>query len=189
MEIYLFINCGSLANAESVASYLKNNNVITYLNMDIIDKTIVALYGVVLFDGYQKQLSTMFDNLMIKCQVLCSYQNNELANLLAHKVDDTFQRNNEVIFNMILRQDYSFYEPLENMFNKLSKELIKTLETFVKSNMNVIKTAEALYIHRNTLYYRLDIIKRVCELNIYDYDDIDLFYTYLKTRNRIHNCA
>jgi purine catabolism regulator len=39
-----------------------------------------------------------------------------------------------------------------------SRELIHTLETYFRHNSNVSQSAEALFIHRNTLNYRLERI-------------------------------
>lgn len=49
---------------------------------------------------------------------------------------------------------------------KNGTELITTLKFFLQHNCNLIKTAEALYIHRNTLIYRLNIIKRTLNDNL-----------------------
>lgn len=35
-------------------------------------------------------------------------------------------------------------------------DMLETMETFMRSNLNISETAKALYMHRNTLQYRLD---------------------------------
>lgn len=40
-------------------------------------------------------------------------------------------------------------------------ELVKTLRVFLEQNRNSTKAAKALYIHYNTLRYRLDRIKEI----------------------------
>jgi purine catabolism regulator len=47
-----------------------------------------------------------------------------------------------------------------------SDELISTLEAFFQHNNNVTQTAEALYIHRNTLVYRLERIAAIANLDL-----------------------
>ena len=49
---------------------------------------------------------------------------------------------------------------------KNGSELITTLKFLLQHNCNLIKTADALYIHRNTLIYRLNIIKRTLNDNL-----------------------
>jgi purine catabolism regulator len=47
-----------------------------------------------------------------------------------------------------------------------SDELISTLEAYFQHNNNVSQTAEALYIHRNTLVYRLERIAAIANLDL-----------------------
>ena len=45
-------------------------------------------------------------------------------------------------------------------------ELIHTLEAYFEHNGNLSKTAESLYIHRNTLIYRMDRITEISGLDL-----------------------
>ncbi|MFC4077479.1 PucR family transcriptional regulator [Salinithrix halophila] len=45
------------------------------------------------------------------------------------------------------------------------RELSRTLEVFLAQNLNLSETARRLYIHRNTLIYRLDRLKQETELD------------------------
>lgn len=49
-------------------------------------------------------------------------------------------------------------------------EYMKTLRTYLDENLNATRTAEALFIHRSTLLYRLDKIKEILQ---YELDDPD----------------
>lgn len=51
------------------------------------------------------------------------------------------------------------------------EETVATLETFFKMDCNVSETAKQLYIHRNTLLYRLDKIKQETELDVRKFED------------------
>jgi purine catabolism regulator len=46
------------------------------------------------------------------------------------------------------------------------KELIRTLEVYFERNGNLKKTAHNLYIHRNTLIYRLERIQEITSLDL-----------------------
>jgi len=48
----------------------------------------------------------------------------------------------------------------------LETEILTTLETFFDLDCNVSETAKKLYIHRNTLLYRLDKLKQETELDV-----------------------
>ncbi|MCE7791614.1 helix-turn-helix domain-containing protein [Salipaludibacillus sp. CUR1] len=69
---------------------------------------------------------------------------------------------------------FPIYNPLPK--NKENKELLQTLECFIDNNGQINKTASDLYIHRNTLTYRLE---KIYDLTGKDPRKIkDLFYLY-----------
>ncbi|NBD28345.1 PucR family transcriptional regulator [Paenibacillus sp. T1] len=53
----------------------------------------------------------------------------------------------------------------------LDPEILTTLETFFALDCNVSETAKKLYIHRNTLLYRLDKLKQETELDVRQFRD------------------
>ena len=61
--------------------------------------------------------------------------------------------------------DDNFREILEN------EEMLSTAEEFLRSNLNVSETSRNLYMHRNTLLYRLDKIEKATGLNIRAFGD------------------
>lgn len=50
--------------------------------------------------------------------------------------------------------------------NEGGRELIRTLEAYFEHNGNLSQTAEALYIHRNTLIYRMERIANITGLDL-----------------------
>ena len=61
------------------------------------------------------------------------------------------------------------------------KEMVTTAEEFLNNSLNVSETARILYLHRNTLIYRLDKIEKATGLNIRKFSDAVTFrlITYL----------
>lgn len=53
--------------------------------------------------------------------------------------------------------------------------LIETAEVFMSESLNVSETARAMYVHRNTLMYRLDKIEKETGLNIRNFIDAVTF--------------
>ena len=51
------------------------------------------------------------------------------------------------------------------------EELIHTAEVFFANNLNLIKTSKELIVHRNTLVYRLEKIKKSLGLDIRTFED------------------
>lgn len=65
-------------------------------------------------------------------------------------------------------------------------EMIGTAEEFLENSLNVSETSRNLFMHRNTLMYRLDKIERLTGLNIRNFSDavtfrvISILYRLLK---------
>lgn len=57
------------------------------------------------------------------------------------------------------------------------EELMRTAEAFFKHDLNLSETARELFVHRNTLIYRLDRIERTTGLNIRNFKDALTFKT------------
>jgi carbohydrate diacid regulator len=54
-------------------------------------------------------------------------------------------------------------------------EMIHTIETFFDNSLNLSETARKLYIHRNTLVYRLEKVQRAIGLDLRNFDDAVTF--------------
>lgn len=57
----------------------------------------------------------------------------------------------------------------------LDDEIITTIYEFFKNDLNVSETARQLYIHRNTLVYRLDKVQKTIGLDLRKFDDAVVF--------------
>ena len=68
----------------------------------------------------------------------------------------------------------------QTLFNRrttkiFSEEMLNTIETFFDNSLNLSETARQLYIHRNTLVYRLDKIQKTVGLDLRAFDDAVTF--------------
>ncbi len=52
-----------------------------------------------------------------------------------------------------------------------NEELLKTIAAFLKNDLNVLKTSKQTFMHRNTLLYRLQKIKKLVGLDIRHFED------------------
>ncbi len=62
-------------------------------------------------------------------------------------------------------------------------QLLETLETYYSCNSNAVVAAEKLFLHRNTLNYRIKRIKQILELNIDDPEIKLCVYLALKIKH------
>ena len=70
---------------------------------------------------------------------------------------------------------YDMYVDLQTIYHsaieQLDKETLATVNSFFENNLNISETARKMYLHRNTLGYRLDKITRTTGLDVKTFDD------------------
>jgi carbohydrate diacid regulator len=54
---------------------------------------------------------------------------------------------------------------------ELDEETLVTIKTFLENNLNVSETSRQLFVHRNTLLYRLEKLEKLTGLDIRVFDD------------------
>ncbi|MTR32535.1 hypothetical protein GMD62_09265 [Pseudoflavonifractor sp. BIOML-A14] len=69
-------------------------------------------------------------------------------------------------------------EPLIAYDAKYGKNLLRTLEVYLQANCSLVRTAQRMYLHRNTLAYRLEKIRELLDLPIEE----------AQARNHLYNC-
>ncbi|MGH2119946.1 PucR family transcriptional regulator, partial [Aerococcus sp. L_32] len=89
----------------------------------------------------------------------------------------------------IFVKDHPFYlfnpeifkkdEVLFERVDQLDDELVATLAIFIKHNLDTTATSEELFIHRNTVNYRLEKIHRHTQLNPRNIIDLFVLLVYL----------
>lgn len=57
----------------------------------------------------------------------------------------------------------------------LDQETLLTIQRFFENNLNISETSRQLYVHRNTLVYRLDKIQKTTGLDLRKFDDAIIF--------------
>lgn len=58
---------------------------------------------------------------------------------------------------------------------QFDEETLTTVSKFFENNLNVSETSRQLYIHRNTLVYRLDKLQKMTDLDLRNFDDAITF--------------
>ena len=60
-------------------------------------------------------------------------------------------------------------------FESLDEETLLTIDKFFENSLNISETSRQLFVHRNTLVYRLDKIERLTGLDLRKFDDAVVF--------------
>ena len=71
----------------------------------------------------------------------------------------------------------------------LDQETILTIQKFFKHNLNVSETARELFVHRNTLVYRLDKIEKVTGLDLREFDQAVTFKVAMMVKKYLSSNA
>ena len=66
--------------------------------------------------------------------------------------------------------------------DNLDQETLFTIQKFFENNLNVSETSRKLFVHRNTLVYRLEKIKKLTGLDLREFDDAIVFKVALMVK-------
>ena len=67
----------------------------------------------------------------------------------------------------------------------LDQETLFTIQRFFENNLNVSETSRKLFVHRNTLVYRLEKIKKLTGLDLREFEDAIVFKVALMVKEYI----
>ncbi len=110
----------------------------------------------------EAQMSMIIGNVFGEDKNVYDYNNLGLGRLVYHIPTSLCQLFLEEVFK-------------DDSSNSLDSETMLTIQKFFENNLNVSETARQLYIHRNTLVYRLEKIKRITGLELTSFDDAVIF--------------
>lgn len=95
-------------------------------------------------------------------------QANFLFNYITHTNNNTYFIEDYMLEYIILNEGYfSSYMILKNTLNIINKNIAfkETIITMSNCDMNINKTCEKLFMHRNTILYRMKKIKEIIDLD------------------------
>ena len=71
--------------------------------------------------------------------------------------------------------------------DSLDQETLFTIQRFFENNLNVSETSRKLFVHRNTLVYRLEKIKKITGLDLREFDHAIVFKIALMVNRYLKN--
>ncbi|MBR2903985.1 MAG: helix-turn-helix domain-containing protein [Clostridia bacterium] len=115
---------------------------------------VVQSVGEVLL-SYQQALSALHYSATLKDkETVCSYKDYVLIKMMEELPEGRLQS----YFSLLALGS------VKEIFD--DEEMVETAKEFLRNNLNVSEAARSMYLHRNTLTYRLDKIERATGLNI-----------------------
>lgn len=125
-----------------------------------------------------KDLATSFKEAQIAMEVgkvfdtehsIISYDNLGIARLI-YQLPTT-------LCEMFLKEVFK-----QGGIDSLDAETLFTIQRFFENNLNVSETSRGLFVHRNTLVYRLEKIKKLTGLDLREFDDAIVFKVALMVK-------
>ena len=141
-------------------------------------------------------IDTIASELMLKAQISIGAKVTDLKNVslsykeakMALEVGKIFEPDKKIVNYEELgigRLIYQLPTTLCKMFvdevlgditvDQFDEETLTTVNKFFENNLNVSETSRQLYIHRNTLVYRLDKLQKMTNLDLRNFDDAIIF--------------
>lgn len=140
------------------------HTIIDTLNVEIMTNVTLA-YGYPFNDikniqsaARQTYESAMLRGIFYPNQTIIDYKSLGLAKIITHLDKSECMQ----IANDFTQMDFSLFD---------NEEDLHTIYTFFDNNLNISETARRLYLHRNTLIYRLDKYEKASKLDIRKFDD------------------
>ncbi len=75
----------------------------------------------------------------------------------------------------------------KNPIDALDQETLYTINKFFENNLNVSETSRKLFVHRNTLVYRLEKIKKLTGLDLREFDHAIVFKVALMVKKYLNS--
>ena len=77
----------------------------------------------------------------------------------------------------------------KNPIESLDEDTLETIDRFFENNLNVSETSRKLYVHRNTLVYRLEKIKKITGLDLREFDHAIVFKVALMVKQYLDSLS
>ena len=91
----------------------------------------------------------------------------------------------KAIYNLSKNYSQELMVEYKDVFKRFNHELIQTLEEILKCDLSLTKAAKNLYIHRNTLMYRIEKIKKETGFDIRNFKEATFLYIlYMNSKSK-----
>ena len=77
----------------------------------------------------------------------------------------------------------------KNPIESQDDDTLETIDRFFENNLNVSETSRKLYVHRNTLVYRLEKIKKITGLDLREFDHAIVFKVALMVKQYLDSLS
>ena len=151
---------GNLDNAREHADSIRESLTCEFFQKCIISYSYIHKYS---------QIKDAYDKCSRKIKIAIKLNINDVV------LDEKALLFEEIIGNFDINSRKRLAHNFADGFNKIDSEMLKTIDTFFKCGLNLSESAKKLYVHRNTIIYRLDKIQKETGFDIRNFNDAVIF--------------
>lgn len=167
---------------EDVYSIIYKGSIIVIGVFEKIEEHAIGIREALISNLFCKSYVSFGNIVHGKSELLTIFKECEASMLLGKKFKietDIFDYHKLFLERLIYGSNSKFKEDILYIFKEkldsLDNEMINTIKIFLHSGLNISHSAKKLYVHRNTLIYRLDKIKKETGFDIKDFNQAIMF--------------
>lgn len=171
-------------NNENVISVIYNGNIVVIGSFAEPYEHAVSIREAIISNLFCECHISYSDIIKDKCEVKEAYESARECLMLGKKfsIKDGVLDYNKLLFEKIVyniqpKLKQELLNRFKEKFNQFDAEVVNTIEEFIKNGLNISDAARKLYVHRNTLIYRLDKIKKETGFDIRNFKEATIFIT------------
>lgn len=169
-------------NEEDVISLIYGDNIVIIGNFDEVEEHAKSIGESIVNDLYLKYCISYSEKFYDSNGLKNAYETAKETLMLRKKFDirgNIFSYNKllfeKIVYNIKEDVKKQIFDKFKDKFNSFDNEMIITIEEFINCDLNISDAARKLYIHRNTLIYRLDKINKETGFDIRNFREAAVF--------------
>lgn len=171
-----------LYNEQDVISMIYGDNIVVIGNFDEVIEHAQSIKESIVSDLYCKCFVSFAEMVFNAEGIKKAFNDAKECMTLGRKFDIkgeiydyTKMLFEKVVYNINSTVKKELLDKFKDKFSIFDNEMINTIEEFVNCGLNISDASRKLYIHRNTLIYRLDKIEKDTGYDIRDFKQATVF--------------
>ena len=171
-----------LYKEQDVLSSAFGDNIIIIGDFEDIEDHAKSIRDTITSDLYCKSYVSFSNRVFDAVSIKKAYEDAKECMTLGKKFglkEDVFNYSKmlfeKIVYNISISVKNEILIIFKEKFNLFDSEMITTIDEFVNCGLNISDAARKLYIHRNTLIYRLDKINKETSFDIRNFKEATVF--------------
>lgn len=185
---YIILNCSDLDDADYIVDaifieakiFKANNDIIVFYTDELEAKDIYDMVSAISVDLDKK--IKLFKGNIINSNNIDGFEDIYNAYTLFSNRDYSYSDISDLVIYLLSNNMNTLFKIknylLEGIIN--DKQIVKLILSLCENNLNVTKTANCMYMHRNTINNKLELIKKETGFDIQVFNDVMTLFLLIK---------